>query len=199
MYDNLEISPEFEEFMEFMGTKIKLKGWAKYRGGLDVNNDTTGEYSHCTEFEDGIEIMYHVCPMIPYLENDPSRKRYIGNDVIVIIFKEGKDEIFDPAIMHSQFNHIFAVVEKVPTSSPDGKTFYRVQLVTKSDVPPFPPYLPNPPIFEKGPDFHKYFLTKLINGERVTIATAKDFAQKMDRTRDQLLDSLISPLFKKKK
>jgi len=197
MYDDLQTSPDFLEFMEFLGTKVTLKGWEKFRGGLDNKTNTTGEYSYHTEVGGGIQIMYHVCPMIPYLANDPSRKRYIGNDVVVIIFKEGRDEIFNPNIMHSQFNHIFVVVEKVNVN--DNKTWYRVQIATKPGVPPFPPYLPDPPLFEKDAKFREYLLTKLINGERATIAMAKDFAQKMDRTRNQLLETLIAPHLKKKK
>jgi hypothetical protein len=29
-------SPEFEEFLAFLGDKIELRGWQKYRAGLDV-------------------------------------------------------------------------------------------------------------------------------------------------------------------
>lgn len=29
-------SPGFESFLEILGERIRLKGWDKYRGGLDV-------------------------------------------------------------------------------------------------------------------------------------------------------------------
>lgn len=29
-------SPGFERFLEILGERIRLKGWDKYRGGLDV-------------------------------------------------------------------------------------------------------------------------------------------------------------------
>ena len=32
-----EESPEYKKFLEFIGNRIKLKGWKKFRGGLDVN------------------------------------------------------------------------------------------------------------------------------------------------------------------
>lgn len=35
----METSPEFEEFLEFLGERIALKGWQKYRGGLDVKSE----------------------------------------------------------------------------------------------------------------------------------------------------------------
>ena len=31
-------SEEFENFLELLGQKIELKGWKKYRGGLDVRS-----------------------------------------------------------------------------------------------------------------------------------------------------------------
>ncbi len=30
-------SPAFEEFLDFLGARIKLEGWTKFRGGLDVS------------------------------------------------------------------------------------------------------------------------------------------------------------------
>lgn len=34
----MTVSEEFERFLELLGEKIKLKGWQKYRGGLDVKS-----------------------------------------------------------------------------------------------------------------------------------------------------------------
>jgi hypothetical protein len=31
-------SPDYDEFLEFLGEKITLQGWANYRGGLDVKS-----------------------------------------------------------------------------------------------------------------------------------------------------------------
>jgi len=198
MYDNSEISSDFEEFLEFIGTKIKLEGWDKFKGGLDVRTNTTGQYSYYTQGEGGIQIMYHVCPLIPFLPNDPSRKRYIGNDIIVIIFKEGPDDVFNPNIIRSQFNHIFVIVEKVKSPKNNDITYYRVQVACKPSVPPFLPFLPDPPIFKKGNKFRDILLTKLINGERSCLSMAKDFSDKMSRTRNQLLEDALNPYIKKK-
>ena len=107
-----KLSPEYEEFLEFLGEKIQLKGWDKYRGGLDVKSkvffytnfgvslssitsaplinkdDTTGTHSiytvHC-----GLSIMFHVATMIPFTAGDEQqveRKRHLGNDIVVIVF-----------------------------------------------------------------------------------------------------------------
>ena len=34
----VNVSDEFQHFLELMGDKIELKGWQKYRGGLDVKS-----------------------------------------------------------------------------------------------------------------------------------------------------------------
>lgn len=34
----VETSPEFEEFLDFLGKRVTLKGWTGYRGGLDVKS-----------------------------------------------------------------------------------------------------------------------------------------------------------------
>ena len=53
--------------------------------------------------------MYHVATMIPYSPGDEQqipRKRHIGNDIVVVIFKEGNTP-FNPLVMRSQFNRMF--------------------------------------------------------------------------------------------
>lgn len=58
--------------------------------------------------------MYHVSTMLPYVATDEQkleRKRHLGNDVAMIVYKEGNQK-FDPTCIHSMFNHIFIVVQK---------------------------------------------------------------------------------------
>ncbi len=38
-------SAKWNEFLEFMGSKIELKGWPNFSGGLDTHQDTTGKNS----------------------------------------------------------------------------------------------------------------------------------------------------------
>ena len=50
--------------------------------------------------------MFHVASMLPYQEMDEQRverKRHLGNDVILLIFKEGKTP-FNPLWIKSHFN-----------------------------------------------------------------------------------------------
>lgn len=65
-----------------------------------------------------VEIMFHVSTMLPYNEIDPQqidRKRHIGNDVVVVIFKEtsGPDDVVDLCSFRSHFNHVFIVVTPI--------------------------------------------------------------------------------------
>lgn len=59
-------------------------------------------------------------------EQQLSRKRFIGNDLVVFIFLEG-DEPFDASMITSQMCHTFIVIKKI-ASKP---TRYRVSVVAK--------------------------------------------------------------------
>lgn len=79
MFGNNEPSEQFEDFLNFLGERVKLQGWTGYRGGLDVKNNTTGTHSVHTMFGDGLEIMFHVSTLLPYQPDDlqkVERKRY---------------------------------------------------------------------------------------------------------------------------
>lgn len=41
--DNNENSPMFDEFLQVLGDKNRLRGFDKYKGGLDTVHDLTGE------------------------------------------------------------------------------------------------------------------------------------------------------------
>lgn len=40
--DNNENSPLFDEFLQVLGDKSRLRGFDKYKGGLDTVHDLTG-------------------------------------------------------------------------------------------------------------------------------------------------------------
>eukprot|EP01119_Soliformovum_irregulare_P010584 TRINITY_DN2615_c0_g1_i1.p1 TRINITY_DN2615_c0_g1~~TRINITY_DN2615_c0_g1_i1.p1 ORF type:complete len:634 (-),score=168.62 TRINITY_DN2615_c0_g1_i1:238-2139(-) len=112
-FNNVETTPEFEEFLNAIGDKVLLKGFAGFAGGLDIKSESTGTHSYHARHR-GMEIMFHVSTMLPYFPKDTQqveRKRHLGNDVVMIIFKENPDDIFQPQIMASQFNHVFVVVQ----------------------------------------------------------------------------------------
>jgi hypothetical protein len=50
-----------------------------------------------------------------------TENRHIGNDVVVIIFKDGKHP-FDPVTLTSHFHHVFVVVQ---SEAVNGVTRYK--------------------------------------------------------------------------
>ena len=69
MYNNVESTKAFDQFLELLGDKVRLKGFKEFRGGLDNTNDTTGTHSVYTRFRDK-QIMYHVSTLLPHSPND---------------------------------------------------------------------------------------------------------------------------------
>ncbi len=118
-----------------IGETIDLKGWQNYNAGLDVKGNTTGKHS-VYKFRD-YEIMLHVSTLLPFNDEDTQqleRKRHIGNDIVVIIFIDGKST-FNPALIKSVFNHVFVVVSPVNNNNSNSKEqLYKVEIVTKEGV-----------------------------------------------------------------
>ena len=109
--DNNEHSDNLNEFLTILGDKVRLKGFDKYKGGLDTVHDLTGYNSVYTHWrgryfsylmlsfinikfhynDKGIEIMFHVSTLLPYEKSDPQklqRKRHVGNDIVCVVFLE---------------------------------------------------------------------------------------------------------------
>jgi hypothetical protein len=104
-----DTSPAFEEFLTLLGDKVELVNHQGYAGGLSTkgnslricntcsNNklldDSTGTHCVYTQFHN-FEIVFHVANLIPIPNPDVdtqrvARKRHLGNDVVLIIFKDG--------------------------------------------------------------------------------------------------------------
>ncbi|XP_014295743.1 GTPase-activating Rap/Ran-GAP domain-like protein 3 isoform X3 [Microplitis demolitor] len=186
MLSNEKASPGFERFLELLGKRIRLKGWDKYRGGLDVKGDMTGKESIYTVYA-GHEVMYHVSTILPHSKDNPQqleRKRHIGNDIVNIIYTDDPTllDTFNPNCIKSQFTHVFAVV----ASEERG---WKIAIYCDENVPLFGPSLPCPPVFEDPNAFREFLLVKLINGEKATFDTPT-FSRKRERTLDSLLRDL---------
>ncbi|KAK5649770.1 hypothetical protein RI129_000799 [Pyrocoelia pectoralis] len=187
-------SKKFEEFLSLLGDTVRLKGWDKYRGGLDIKGDMTGKFSVYTIYE-GHEIMFHVSTLLPYSRDNRQqveRKRHIGNDIVNIVFLDIDDTLgtdvplqFNPICIKSQFTHIFAVV------SLDSANCYRLSVFSDEAVPLFGPSLPCPPVFKDAQFFREFLLVKLMNGEKATFETPT-FSRKRERTLDMLIKDLYS-------
>ncbi|KAM9759383.1 rap1 GTPase-activating protein 1 isoform 3-T3 [Menidia menidia] len=192
LFGNMEESPAFVEFLEFLGKKIELHDFKGFRGGLDVTHGQTGTESIYTSFHNK-EIMFHVSTKLPYTEGDSQqlqRKRHIGNDIVAIVFQE-ENTPFVPDMIQSNFLHAYVVVQ-VENACTDNVT-YKVSVTARDDVPFFGPALPDPAIFKKGSEFHEFLFTKLINAEYACYKAEK-FAKLEERTRSALLETLYEEL-----
>eukprot|EP01097_Dermamoeba_algensis_P006921 TRINITY_DN4323_c0_g1_i1.p1 TRINITY_DN4323_c0_g1~~TRINITY_DN4323_c0_g1_i1.p1 ORF type:complete len:514 (+),score=109.33 TRINITY_DN4323_c0_g1_i1:171-1712(+) len=117
--------PEFEDFLKFLGEKVTLLGWNKYRGGLDNKKNTTGIHSIFTSHF-GYDIMFHVSTYLPYFPNDKQqveRKRHLGNDVVVIIFYVGTSP-FSCDLLTSHFNQVYLIIQ--PFHAEDKSVRYKL-------------------------------------------------------------------------
>lgn len=191
MFSNTEGSESFYHFMSVLGDRVQLLGWSNYAGGLNTKENSTGTETLATTLR-GLQIIFHVSTFLPHREGDEQRldkKRHLGNDVVVVVFCDSPDVLFDPLQIHSQFNHVFVVVVPEPPA-PSGKRRYRVSLVCKPGVRPIEPVFVYPGLYEEGDKFRELFLTKLINAERTSMY-APDFVRKMYRTRKELMSRLL--------
>ncbi|VVC90399.1 unnamed protein product [Leptidea sinapis] len=121
LFGNNETSPVFDEFLDMLGQRIKLKDHKGYRGGLDIMNGHTGTEAVYERFYER-EIMFHVAPLLPHTAGDAQqlqRKRHVGNDIVAIVFQE-KATPFTPDMIASHFLHTFVVV--TPVESSEGET-----------------------------------------------------------------------------
>ncbi|EGC33613.1 hypothetical protein DICPUDRAFT_80637 [Dictyostelium purpureum] len=189
-YNNNEYSPRWTEFLNLLGDTVVLNSFKGYRGGLDVNSNTTGTHSLYTSLN-GYEVMFHVSTMLPHSKADSQqieRKRHLGNDIVIIIFYDcdPSDPIipWDPSKINSNFNHIFAIVRPVDDNH------YHVEIVIKNGIAKFGPKLPTHSIFPKCQNFKEFLITKLVNGQRAALNSAPSFASKLKRTFKDQLESI---------
>ncbi|XP_042296746.1 signal-induced proliferation-associated protein 1 isoform X2 [Sceloporus undulatus] len=189
MYNNEEAGPTFQEFLNLLGERVRLRGFEKYRAQLDTKTDSTGTHSLYTTYQD-YEIMFHVSTMLPYTPNNRQqllRKRHIGNDIVTIVFQEPGALAFTPRTIRSHFQHVFIVV-RVHESCGEHTTYSMAVSCTK-DIPPFGPFIPAENSFIKGPAFRDLLLAKVINAENAAERSGK-FHAMATRTRQEYLRDL---------
>lgn len=192
LFGNRKHSPAMQEFLDFLGNRIKLKDFKGFRGGLDAHYGQTGEESVYTQFKD-CEIMFHVSTLLPFTDGDSQqlqRKRHIGNDIVAIVFQDTNTP-FLPSMIASHFLHSYIIVQAVDPLTPYVR--YNVSVAAREGVPTFGPNLPNPAVFPKSEEFREFLLTKLINAE-IACYKAEKFSKLEKRTRMSLLQSLYDEL-----
>ncbi|CAL8267397.1 unnamed protein product [Merluccius merluccius] len=189
MYNNESSGPAFEEFLDLLGERVRLKGWEKYRAQLDNKTDSTGTHSLYTRYQD-YEIMFHVSTMLPYTANNTQqllRKRHIGNDIVTIVFQEPGALPFTPRSIRSHFQHVFIIVQVHQPGTPH--TSYRVAVTRSKDIPLFGPLFPRGARFPRCPAFRDFLLAKAVNAENAA-EKAEKFRSMATRTRQEYLKDL---------
>ncbi|XP_066553473.1 signal-induced proliferation-associated 1-like protein 2 isoform X2 [Amia ocellicauda] len=189
MYNNESAGPVFEEFLDLLGQRVRLKGFTKYRAQLDNKTDSTGTHSLYTTYKD-YELMFHVSTLLPYTPNNRQqllRKRHIGNDIVTIVFQEPGALPFTPKNIRSHFQHVFVIV-KVHNPCTEN-VCYSVAVSRSKDVPPFGPPIPKGVTFPKSAVFRDFLLAKVINAENAAHKSEK-FRAMATRTRQEYLKDL---------
>ncbi|XP_031808451.1 signal-induced proliferation-associated 1-like protein 1 isoform X5 [Sarcophilus harrisii] len=189
MYNNESAGPAFEEFLQLLGERVRLKGFEKYRAQLDTKTDSTGTHSLYTTYKD-YEIMFHVSTLLPYTPNNKQqllRKRHIGNDIVTIVFQEPGAQPFSPKNIRSHFQHVFVIV-RVHNPCTDS-VCYSVAVTRSRDVPSFGPPIPKGVTFPKSNVFRDFLLAKVINAENAAHKSEK-FRAMATRTRQEYLKDL---------
>ncbi|XP_053461830.1 signal-induced proliferation-associated 1-like protein 2 isoform X3 [Nycticebus coucang] len=189
MYNNETAGPAFEEFLDLLGQRVRLKGFTKYRAQLDNKTDSTGTHSLYTTYKD-YELMFHVSTLLPYMPSNRQqllRKRHIGNDIVTIVFQEPGALPFTPKNIRSHFQHVFVIV-KVHNPCTEN-VCYSVGVSRSKDVPPFGPPIPKGVTFPKSAVFRDFLLAKVINAENAAHKSEK-FRAMATRTRQEYLKDL---------
>uniref|UniRef100_A0A8C2V0J2 Signal induced proliferation associated 1 like 2 n=1 Tax=Chinchilla lanigera TaxID=34839 RepID=A0A8C2V0J2_CHILA len=189
MYNNETAGPAFEEFLDLLGQRVRLKGFSKYRAQLDNKTDSTGTHSLYTTYKD-YELMFHVSTLLPYMPNNRQqllRKRHIGNDIVTVVFQEPGALPFTPRSIRSHFQHVFVIV-RVHNPCTEN-VCYSVGVSRSKDVPPFGPPIPKGVTFPKSAVFRDFLLAKVINAENAAHKSEK-FRAMATRTRQEYLKDL---------
>ncbi|CAF4043900.1 unnamed protein product [Rotaria sp. Silwood2] len=191
-FNNQNHHRSFEEFLDIIATKVSLKNFKGYRGGLDISEQTDSPISYY-ECYDQKEIMFHVSTLLPYTHNDTiqiQRKRHIGNDIVAIIFQE-ENTPFHPSMIKSNFLHVFLVVQPAQILS---RPCYKIMLIARDDIENFPPHLPKNIVYVRTAEQLKPFiLSKLINAEYAAYR-CRTFSLLQERTRCSYLKTLCENL-----
>ncbi|KYQ99904.1 RapGAP/RanGAP domain-containing protein [Tieghemostelium lacteum] len=107
-------SPEYNEFLDWLGEKVELKGFEHYNGGLDTIYGHSGTHSIFSRYND-CEVMFHVSTMLPFIPTDTKqveRKKHLGNDRILIVFNDGRQP-YMPNCLKSKQTHIIIHIQPV--------------------------------------------------------------------------------------
>ncbi|CAO3624348.1 unnamed protein product [Cunninghamella echinulata] len=189
-FSNTGLSKELEYFLNIIGRQVTLKDYNGYAAGLDIKCGESGKYSYVTSWREN-EIMLHVGPLMPLNTQDKQqvhRKRYIGNDIVCIIFMESDQQnIFDPSVIRSQFLHAFIIIHPEII---EEKRAWRVEIVYNKNMKEFGPSIPSPPLFFSEEKLREFLILKLVSAEISALQSDK-FSIPNTKARQGILKSLV--------
>jgi len=197
MLGNVHEPDEFKEFLSILGDCVDLRGFQGFSGGLDVKYGDTGEKSVYTTHQ-SLGVMYHVSTKLPYDSKDGqqiSRKKHIGNDVVVFIYMMGKKP-FDPCSFISDFNHVFIAVRRVEVES-RGELGYHINVISRGGIHSITPVLPDPPILSATKKLREFLVVKAINSERAAMYAPR-FAERLNLVRKKVISGIVQSHSQKK-
>ncbi|KAG1047026.1 hypothetical protein G6F43_010510 [Rhizopus delemar] len=184
---NTGLSSNLQDFLSLLGHKVQLKGYQGYAGGLDTKMGEAGEFTFVSEWKEH-EIAFHVAPMMPLTKNDDQqvlRKRYIGNDIVSIIFIE-QDQPFDPKAILSNFVFVYIVIHP---ELYQGKRHWRIEVIQHEKITSFDPPLPMPPLL-KDEELRPFLILKLIRAESASLRSER-LSTPNNKARRGLLNTFI--------
>eukprot|EP01117_Protostelium_nocturnum_P011878 TRINITY_DN4336_c0_g1_i1.p1 TRINITY_DN4336_c0_g1~~TRINITY_DN4336_c0_g1_i1.p1 ORF type:complete len:391 (+),score=147.53 TRINITY_DN4336_c0_g1_i1:191-1363(+) len=192
MFSNVESSPQFDEFLDFVGERLVLENWRGFKAGFDLKGGTTGKTTIHKRYNNN-DILFHVSTLLPFNPKDKQqleRKRHIGNDIVVIVFQEG-ETIYKPTTLNSRQTHVVILIKPIKLEDKPGETFYRVAVISREGVPSFGPELPKNSIFAKDQTLIDFLYCKLLNAEKACYQ-APILNNKLVRARNAMLKDIAS-------
>ena len=148
IFQNVMGSPDYVQFVEGLGTLMRLKHATFNTQGLDRENDADG--LHAIVWHNEVtEVVFHVTTLMPNDEdvslNTANKKRHIGNDFVNIVFNNSGAP-FNFNTFPSQFNSIYIVITpsartsflqtRTQKKTTEKKTrFYSVKVLTRPGYP----------------------------------------------------------------
>ncbi|CAG9773906.1 unnamed protein product [Ceutorhynchus assimilis] len=123
-------SLRYIEFLQKLGSLVKIADTEpQLLGGLDENGND-GKFTYLWK-DDVVRVTFHVATLMPNKDSDPNcnnKKMHIGNDYVIIVYNESKEE-FDMKTIKSQFNFASIIIQ--PLDHGINKVIMKIKDVLK--------------------------------------------------------------------
>jgi Rap/ran-GAP len=151
-------SPEYQRFLDGIGTTVRLKGNTEiYHGGLDVRDDQDGTHAYFWS-DKTTQVTFITYTMIPLNKEGDRRlafsnkKRNAANCFVNIIWNDSNDpysldtmpsEFNSNSIVISRHSHVTANADSVLSSeiNPRMEQFFKVKLIQTEGMPEISPII----------------------------------------------------------